>query len=238
MALLALVLALPMAAAEAETLAESGPTPEPTPTPRPIIILDAAHGGGVVGTRAAGFEESAYVYELVARVKVLLDQQGIEARLARPTSAAVSTSVRVVQANQSKATAYVAVHVNASFSEGSKGLRLFVAPRAGLAGSGAPLGWKTSQRDAAPQSMKLARELARNLVPAARRSRAIQHLPMAIFRGLAIPAAVIELGFVTNPQDLENMTAEGSMDSFAEAVARALVAYNGGEWEELGVQAP
>ena len=71
------------------------------------------------------------------------------------------------------------------------------------------------------------------MLPASRRRRAQQKLPMALFRGLAVPSVVVELGFASNSSDLAALSSKTYLETTAEEMSRGIVNYLGLDWTAL-----
>ena len=56
-------------------------------------------------------------------------------------------------------------------------------------------------------------------------SRGVKQAPFVVLMGVEMPAALIEVGFITNPEDERDMTTDAHRDRIADALARAILAF-------------
>ena len=188
----------------------------------PLVWLDPGHGGSDRGARAPGFEEAAFSLELARKVEARLEAAGIRVALSRSSDLDLSPTARVQSANQVRPDAAVSLHANSSFSR-SQGCRVFIPwiPERGRAEAGATR-WDRAQGLQAAASRELGKSLASGLSPG---GRGPQSLPLAIFRGLAAPAAEVECGFSSDAGDLKSLTGDAALEALAGRIAQGILAF-------------
>lgn len=194
-------------------------------TPRPTlqtIVIDPGHGGpdnGVTG--AGGALEKTITLEVARRVKTLIEARlGIRVLLTREDDVAMPIDERASLANNNKADLFISLHANASFVRSVSGAEVFylamdeeveVARRAAEAdsvtvpviGGGSRtidvVRWDMAQARHLETSSVLAGLLEQELrarVPLG--PRPLQQAPLRVLLGANMPAALVEMAYLTN----------------------------------------
>lgn len=225
------------------------------------VVIDAGHGGDDHGARGpAGLLEKDLVLDLAQRLAKKLRAQGIEARLTRDADAFVALDERTRSANAAAADLFVSIHANASRAKSIRGIETFFAspeasdeaaqelaqaenaafgPGAAKLAEGDPvlaiLGdlLATEQLADSQEFARIAQaELARS---AERRSRGVKQAPFVVLMGVRMPAVLVEVGFITNPQDERALRKASERERIAAGLARAIAAFQSRQDERSGV---
>ena len=200
----------------------SGLTPAPTPrrnstagTPLPnvnnsriSVAIDPGHGGrdpGAVGI--GGLRETDIVLPIAKRVAELLEQQGVQAILTRTDEREIDLEPRVQLANQSRTNLFVSIHANSiSLSRPDvNGAETYYYTDAG--------------RD-------LARIIQNNVIQTTNmEDRGIHSARFYVLRNTRMPAALVEVGFVTGAEDARLLSNPNFRNQMAEGIARGILQY-------------
>jgi N-acetylmuramoyl-L-alanine amidase len=154
---------------------------------------------------------------LAQKVADALKKDGYDARLTRDQDVTLSPASRTAMATAAGAVALVSLHVNASYNDQARGLRVFVPAPGPVDEPSAPL-WEQASRLQATASRSLGQHIATALGEAGGKS--VQSLKLALFRGLTLPAAQVELDYASNPEALQGLKA--SSDDTAAKLARGI----------------
>ncbi|HSD80122.1 MAG TPA: N-acetylmuramoyl-L-alanine amidase, partial [Solirubrobacteraceae bacterium] len=230
----------------------AAPAPAPAAELRTIVI-DAGHGGqdpGAVG--AGGLQEKALTLDVARRLAALVqDDLGIRTVLTRTRDVFLPLRERTALANRVKADLFVSIHVNAApratatgtesyflSSEATdnaaraaaafenKVIDLEPGPRGGSRSLVRSILWDLAQSEFQQESSRLAESLQDSLDRALRLpSRGVKQAPFYVLGGAAMPAVLVEMGFITNPREEERLNDEGYRDRIARALAAGLAAY-------------
>jgi N-acetylmuramoyl-L-alanine amidase len=220
------------------------------------IVIDPGHGGGDAGTRGVeGTLEKDVTLAVGRRLKAVLENRlGARVLLTRDEDREVPVDERTSMANNNKADLFLSVHANGSLRPTTAGASIYVAAfsesdraEAALAPVRVPIfgggvrdielvPWDLAQIRHVNQSTELARIIRRELenrVPLD--PRPLEQAPFRVLESANMPAALIELGYLTNP-DQERQLAGGEFQAtvvqgIADAVLRFrdLLAGNGGD---------
>ena len=179
------------------------------------IYIDQGHNpqNPNSGAEGNGLREQDLVYEIGVMTAENFRAAGFETRLSRPTpatqlgtSVATSLAARVNDANSWGADIFLSLHANASSVTTASGSEYFVYS----VGSPAYI-------------------LAENIsfqvnAVTGLRERGVKARPsLYVLRRTAMPAVLLELGFITNPYDAELM--RSSPELFAAGIANGVFAY-------------
>ncbi len=180
------------------------------------IYIDQGHNpqNPNAGAEGSGYREQDITFRVGEELFRLLSADSrFEARLSRPTpttqlgtSNASSLRARVADANSWGADYFVSIHTNASDS-----------PRAG--------GVEVLTYSRESRGYGLAEDVLRELVEASGfPDRGVKLRPgLYVLKRTAMPAILIELGFITNPAEASLMANNPSL--FANAIYRGIVEY-------------
>ncbi len=196
------------------------------------VVIDPGHGGGDQGVLgSSGFTEK----ELALRVSralrdILQEEYGLRVILTREQDREVGPDDRAAFANAARADAMVSIHLNASLGGANSGSYVYYyAPRtpARLAAPGPAsfVRWENSQLSFSPESRRLAEALFAELGELPVPTREVAGAPLLALGRVAMPAALIELGFLTSPEDEPHLTRPGFAREAARAIAAGLMRY-------------
>jgi N-acetylmuramoyl-L-alanine amidase len=239
--------------------APEGPAPEPLQT----LVIDPGHGGHDVGALGpSGLQEKELALDIARRVAALLQEElGVRVVLTRARDQFIGLRERTALANRERADLFVSIHVNAAPVAAATGTETYflsneatdgAARRAAeyenrLLGSDAgPRGgqpevlrsilWDLAQSDFQQESSRVAEALQNHLDRALRRpSRGVKQAPFYVLGGAAMPAVLVEIGFISNPQEEQRLRDDGYRDRIARALAAGIAAYKRGYDQRVGV---
>ena len=183
------------------------------------IYVDQGHNPRDYNTGAEGngFFEQDITYDIGKRLAALLEQNpNFEVRLSRPerdtilgTSNSSSLTARVRDANSWGADVFISLHTNAAENSRASGSEALV--------------YGPSSEVAVELSEDILEELA---LTTGLRNRGIVYRPgLYVLRRTAMPATVIEMGFISNAYDAELMAY--SPELFARGIYRGILDYYG-----------
>jgi N-acetylmuramoyl-L-alanine amidase len=223
--------------------------------PRPLIVLDPGHGGIDNGTQApSGENEKALVLGFALSLRDKIEQMGkYRVAMTRTDDVFVPLAERVRLARQRQASLFISIHADAlgrgdgdaqgatvyTLSEtasDAEAHRLAEAENKADVISGVDL--STEPGDVADILIDLAQRetkafsnhFARNLVGEIKAVSRMHKNPLKsagfrVLRAADVPSVLLELGYVSNRQDLKQLTSEVWRSRTADAVVTAVEAY-------------
>ena len=213
------------------------------------IVLDPGHGGDDVGVLGRqGAEEKAITLDVARRLRALIEMRlGIRVILTREDDRAVSLDQRAALANNSKADLFLSLHMNAAPAAAVAGAEVFYlrldregedARRAAaseavilpvLGGAVRTVNlieWDLAQARHVDRSEVLAGILEDHLrshVMMSHRPR--QNAPLRVLASVDMPAASIEMAYLSNAEQEQLALSEAYQDSLAQAMYDAVVGF-------------
>jgi N-acetylmuramoyl-L-alanine amidase len=215
------------------------------------IVLDPGHGGADIGVRgASGAEEKAITLEVARRLRATIESRlGIHVILTRDDDRAVGPDERAAVANNSKADLFLSLHANAAPAAAVSGAEVFHlrldregedARRAaqaeavslpvlgGVSRELEVIRWDLAQARHVEASAVLAGMLEEELrghVTMGPRPR--QQAPLRVLVGANMPAALIEMAYLTNPEQEKVAQSEAYQNLVAQSIFDAMVKFRG-----------
>jgi N-acetylmuramoyl-L-alanine amidase len=217
------------------------------------IVIDPGHGGhdaGAVGGR--GLQEKDLTLDVSRRLAAIVqDELGVKVVLTRTRDVFIPLRERTALANRAKAELFVSVHVNAARGATATGtetyflsseatdnaaraaaafenkvIELEAGPRSGSRDLLRSILWDLAQSEFQQESSRLAEALQDSFDRALRLpSRGVKQAPFYVLGGAAMPAVLVEMGFISNPHEEERLQDEGYRDRIARALAAGLAGY-------------
>ncbi|WP_018922040.1 N-acetylmuramoyl-L-alanine amidase [Salsuginibacillus kocurii] len=166
------------------------------------IVIDAGHGGRDAGAEAFGLKEKEIALDVSLYAEEMLEERGADVVMTRTEDEYLELAERVEIAEQADADSFVSIHANA-FDEEAHGSETY---------------WHGG--NSAEESQELAAEIQERLVDKLQtHNRGIHEGNFHVIRETSMPSALVEVAFVTNPNDAEQL----ARDSFRELAAEAVV---------------
>ena len=229
-------------------------TPEATPRdsrPR-VVIIDPGHGGEDPGTLGNGrVREKTIVFDIAKKLSAALRARpGYEAHLTRTGDYFVRLAKRKKIAHDEKGEVFISVHANSAPNSGASGSEVFyVSPRgasdqaareladrenaADLVGGVSPdadgdvlsILVDLKMSDNVDKSKDLASLVSHELRVSGISACTVKQAGFVVLKSLAMPSILVEVGFLTNSNDVKRLSSESYRRQYADALADAVVAY-------------
>lgn len=172
-----------------------------------FITIDPGHGGHDPGASANGLREKDINLDVSKRVEAKLKAKGIKVYMTRSTDVFHSLSARVDKGVASGSDAFLSIHTNAA-SPGASGSETFYSASVGN------------------DSKQLATFVQNRLYKAMDHpNRGVKNYGFQVIRTNPLPAALVELGFVTNKYDSAKLASGTYKDRAATAIADGIEDY-------------
>lgn len=222
-----------------------------------IVLDPGHGGVETGATGPSGTEEKAVALELSRRLKISLERDaGAVVVLTRDEDRVMPLDERAAIANHNRAELFLSVHLNASKRRGAVGAETYFlspdstddeartlaalenrasgvpdAPQAGRAEGERGLDlilWDLAQNQYLAESGRLAESVQRELnASTGVRDRGVRQAPFRVLMGATMPAILVEVGFISNPQEESRLKEEAYKDKIVDALARAIREFRG-----------
>ena len=174
------------------------------------VVIDPGHGGsdpGAVGIN--GLKETDIVLEVSKNVSEFLTKKGVKTILTRKYERTLDLQPRVTTANRAKADAFVSIHANAT-----RGKRKDV--------NGLETYYYTGSK-----GYSLAKNIHKQILITSSQSpdRGVKKSRFYVIRKSSMPAALVEIGFVTGMYDAALLRQKAYRDKMSFAIAKGILNY-------------
>lgn len=187
-------------------------TLKPNATSGAVIVLDAGHGGGDPGAVNGSLYEKTIVLDVTKRVETYLrSKYGYQVRLTRSTDVYLTLDQRVQTAKTLRGNLFVSLHTNAATTPAAKGVETFYS----------------SYSAHSAKSRVLATNIQSNLMGkmSGMTNRGVKTANYYVISYNTMPSALVELGFISSPQDVTHLRNNTSRQRMAEGVAEGIAQY-------------
>ena len=200
-----------------------------------VIIIDPGHGGADDRgcESSTGLLEKDIVLALAKRLQRMSEEQGIKAYLTRQTDTKKTHFERIQVAKRNQGQLFLSLHCNASFSPHEKGIKIYLNnPKGQLRFPSNVQSALTGQRlkilaqaNFLKQSQDFAHALQTELNFLTETPVEMTELPLIALSEAYMPAVVLELGYLSNVEDLEKLSDSEYLADVAQAIVRAFQRY-------------
>ncbi len=208
------------------------------------IAIDPGHGGDDTGVRA-GVLEKDLTLDVARRLKNVIETRlGVRVLLTRDDDRAVAIEQRTAIANNNKANLFISLHANASPSPSASGASIYLAAfdpeeqtRTGMPGQRVAVfgggsrdielvPWDLAQTRFVAQSADLAAMLEQQLRERVRLDlRPVERARLRVLESANMPAVLIEMGYLSNPEEQKLLAGANFQNDFVAAVFDAIVRF-------------
>ncbi len=209
------------------------------------IVLDPGHGGIESGAVGPGGTAEAGLTLLVARALRLQLERRLPVRvvMTRTEDADVPLETRTAIANQNRADLFISLHFNSSFGSSPRGAETYFLSREAsdqlaaavaeaenqVASQASPeldlqmILWDLAQSYHLAESQRFANLVQEELnIALGLRDRGVRQAPFTVLMGAQMPAVLVELGFLSNPDEEEKLQSPEYRAELVDALVRAI----------------
>ncbi len=217
------------------------------------VVIDPGHGGMEPGAQGKyGTLEKDIALAIGLKFKAVIEKNmPINVVMTRETDESVSLENRAAKANYNKADLFISIHTNSSFRKDAHGSESFFLSREasddearmlaylennpaevekGIGGDSQDeitmILWDMAQSAYLKESSLLAETLQEELnLLLKTRNRGIKQAPFRVLTGVACPAVLVEVAFISNPDEERKLQTEWFQNNVVEALYRGLENY-------------
>jgi N-acetylmuramoyl-L-alanine amidase len=188
------------------------------------IVIDPGHGGHDPGALGPGVSEAEVTLDIALRLESMLTGAGIDVVLTRRVDEFVALEKRPAVASREQADLFLSIHVNASRARSARGIESYflnfatdpdaeaVAARENASTtqtmSSLPdilraIALNSKLDESRSFARVIQRSLAAQLKPANKslRDPGVKQAPFVVLIGADMPSVLVEVAFITNPQE-------------------------------------
>lgn len=181
-----------------------------------VIVLDAGHGGKDPGTSSdSGTKEKDVVLDVTLKLEDKLKSYGYSPLMTRRDDTYIGLYDRANLANDNNADIFISVHANSIKNKPSvSGIETLYCP-------------KEKGKGKTEDQHPLAKTIQDNLIKDTKAvNRSTKQRPdLAVLNSTKMPAALIELGFLTNPNEENLLKSEEYQNKLADSIANSIKEY-------------
>ena len=190
-----------------------------------VVYLDAGHGGYDPGASYFGISEKSLTLAIQSRVKAKLEAEGYQVVTTRTSDTYVDLTDRSRAANASESDIFVSIHINASGSSAAQGIETYYYQ---------PYAEYPSRINATyhanptrlSMSDTLANAIQSSLINATgAQNQGVKRQTFAVLRETTAPAVLLELGFLSNPQEAARLNTSAYQETLANAIVAGIKSY-------------
>ena len=190
-----------------------------------VVYLDAGHGGYDPGASYFGISEKSLTLAIQSRVKAKLEAEGYQVVTTRTSDTYVDLTDRSRAANASESDIFVSIHINASGSSAAQGIETYYYQ---------PYAEYPSRINATyhanptrlSMSDTLANAIQSSLINATgAQNQGVKRRTFAVLRETTAPAVLLELGFLSNPQEAARLNTSSYQETLANAIVAGIKSY-------------
>lgn len=221
----------------------------PAPAQRKVVVIDAGHGGHDPGAVSRYAREEAVVLAVALKVKALVEAEGVEVVMTRDRDTFLALQERAQMASPER-NLFVSIHGNSADDSRANGVETFVFGRpldpklietAIKENGGGELGRVRTEEalkatneivgsivkeNQLNYSKNLASVVQEQLVAATgSRDRGVKQNALAVLRFARIPAILVEVGFISNPDEGAKLASEAYQTTVARALATGILEF-------------
>jgi N-acetylmuramoyl-L-alanine amidase len=214
-----------------------------------IVAIDPGHGGDETGASGPGGTlEKQITLDVAQRLRAAIESRlGLRVVLTRTGDETIPLDQRAAIANFNQADLFISLHANASirttatgaevfylsldeYGQEAQDLAEFEGQRMAVAGGGSReidlILWDMAQVRYLEQSARLAAIVEEELRGRLDMSpRAIQQAPFRVLVGANMPAVLVEMGFISNPAQEQQLTTPVFQGAVVEALLASIVRF-------------
>jgi N-acetylmuramoyl-L-alanine amidase len=196
------------------------------------VCLDPGHGGKDPGNEVGSHQEKRYTLLLARALRKQLSRSGLKVLLTRSKDTFVELSARPEFAKRHRADLFLSLHFNAADTgrDSVQGAEVYCMTPVGASstnarGEGRNSGWYAGNRHNA-ENLLLAYQVQKALTQTLGvEDRGVRRARFAVLRDAAMPAVLIEAGFMSHPREGRKIFSSAYRQELAHAIAEGVLAY-------------
>jgi N-acetylmuramoyl-L-alanine amidase len=199
----------------------------------PRVFIDSGHGGSDTGAVGIGnIQEKDVCLRVSIDLATMLRDAGYDVLVSRMTDCDVPLDERTSRANSTRADVFVSIHANASLNLVSHGIETFcLTPTLFTVANAQHNVFDRYGLKHVEQSKRLADYVQKSICYEASvfqkdlLNRGVKYTVSHLLVGATMPAILVEIGFVTNPDEARLLASREYQYALARGITRGIQAY-------------
>lgn len=182
------------------------------------VVIDAGHGGKDSGAVSVdGTREKELALDTARRVESLLTDRGYQVIMTRSRDEYIQLANRAKIANNANADIFLSIHFNSAGTDKAKGIEVLYASENNV-----------SRKKEAGDQRRLANEVLKCILKeTGLNNRGIKNRPeLAVLRLTDMNAALVEGGFMSNPDEMDTIKTDAYLDKLARGIVNGIVNFD------------
>ncbi|MEN1967749.1 N-acetylmuramoyl-L-alanine amidase [Lentibacillus sp. N15] len=190
-----------------------------------VVFLDPGHGGYDSGATSGGYHEADLNLAIAKKVQSLLLKRGYTVYMSRHNNTYLSLLERSQMANDLKADIFISIHINSGPTAAYGIESYFYEYDPDYPSKINGIMHNNSQR--LLKSGVLANKIQEYMINYTRAyNRGVKRNTFSVLRESAMPAVLLELGFITNPSERQNLISGSYQKKLAKAITNGVDNYS------------
>ena len=197
------------------------------------IVIDPGHGGKDIGTQNTSLrvKEKDLALKMALKLEKKLKKEGFMVTLTRRGDTTVSLSKRSEFSNKAKADLFISLHLNYAEAKQAKGIETFIftnpyqpsTGRTDLVKSDKVVQPANANNSWSTLSGYYIQSELSSAMPT--KDRGLRRARWGVLKNLECPGVLIEIGFLSNPEESRNLISATYQDKLVNAITSGVLAY-------------
>ena len=217
-----------------------------------VIVLDPGHGGQDPGAISrSGYYEKDITLKMAKETKKLLEKEGYKVVMTRDIDVFIPLRGRIKKAHQAKADLFISIHADSAKNKSARGLSVYTISERASDAEAAALAERENRADIStaidlsdidPSAGNVLLDLEKTDtmnkssiyadIVVDEMKKKVQLVPKAhrfagfvVLKSPSIPSVLLELGYLSNKTEDQNLQKESYRKSLAESLVKAVKVY-------------
>ena len=182
---------------------------KPAEDKKKLVVIDAGHGDSATGAVYKNLYEKDFNLDIAKRLNALLEKKGVNTYMLRDNDSYIANYERAYIANNMNAKLYLSIHNNAMDNKNYRGTMTLYCPSASSSFNG-----KDFASIVQKQVLSTLKTIDR---------KTISRPDLIVLKATAMPAALVELTYMTNSTDRANLQKESFRQKAAQALCDSVI---------------
>lgn len=172
------------------------------------VVIDPGHGGEDSGGSIADISEKNIALNISEQLaQAITKRLGLRVVLTRQKDESIPLINRSAIANNNKADIFLSIHCGNGLGGKLQGISIYVlsSQHEGEHPSSELISWDLAQNKHSERSMSLAASIHNSAISQGITSRGVFSVPLAALNGADMPAVLVEIGYLSNPEEVERL---------------------------------